>query len=158
MWFGQTGLPQILHETVVGARHRWQSDATIPIESNIEGPAPYTLARQGETIGQGSFELKRGHAKNVEGAKLGALLKDSFGNAKDLGGGKFEATLGPLVVTTWLSGKNSLSFESNTPTQIDDATATEVVRARNTFLAAATGFTAKERVKRAKKAVTGGEG
>ncbi len=108
-------------------------------------------------MGAGRFEIKRGHAKNVEGAKLGALLKDSFGNAKDLGGGKYEAALGPLVVATWLDGKG-LAFESNQPTTIDDATASEVVRARNKFLETATGFTAKERMKRAKKAVTGADG
>ncbi len=105
-------------------------------------------------MGAGRFEVKRGHAKNIEGEKLGALLKDAFGNAKDLGGGKLEATVGPLVVRTWLDGK-VLAFESNQPTQIDDATATAVVRARNKFLQEATGLTAKERVKRAKKAVAG---
>jgi len=105
-------------------------------------------------MGAGRFEVKRGHAKNVEGGKLGGLLKDTFGSCKDLGGGKYEATLGPLVVTTWLDGK-ALAFESNQPTTIDDATATQVVRARNRFLEAATGFNAKERVKRAKKAVAG---
>lgn len=108
-------------------------------------------------MGIGSFEIKRGHAKNVEGPKLGALLKDAFGNAKDVGGGKCQATLGPLVVTAWLEGKNGLKFESNQPTNIDDATATQVVRARNKFLEAATGLNAKERVKRAKKAVAGAE-
>lgn len=107
-------------------------------------------------MGAGRFEVKRGHAKNVEGGRLAGLLKEAFGNCKDLGGGKFEATLGPLVVTTWLDGK-ALAFESNQPTKIDDATATEVVRARNKFLEAATGFTAKERVKRAKKAVAGAD-
>ena len=76
---------------------------------------------------------------------------------KDLGGGKWQATLGPMVVSTWQEGGKKLSFESNQPTQIDDATATEVVRARNKFLEAATGFNAKERVKRAKKAVTGSD-
>ena|SRR5690349_1219601 len=107
-------------------------------------------------MGQGTFEIKRGHAKNIEGGKVGALLKEAFGNCKDLGGGKFEATLGPLVVKTWIEGK-ALAFESNQPTQIDDATATKVVQARNQFLQAATGFNAKERVKRAKKAVAGAE-
>lgn len=105
-------------------------------------------------MGAGRFEVKRGHAKNVEGGKLGVLLKETFGNCKDLGGGKYETTLGPVIVTTWLDGK-ALAFESNQPTKIDDATATEVVRARNKFLEAATGLTAKERVKRAKKAVAG---
>lgn len=157
MWFGHTGLPQIRHDTVVGARHRWQSDATIPIESNIEGPCAYTLSRKGETIGQGSFEIKRGHTKNIEGDKLGAVLKDAFGNSKDLGGGKFEASIGPLTVKTWIDGKNSLGFESNQPTQIDDATATAIVRARNKFLEAATGFNAGHRKKRATKAVAGAD-
>ena len=105
-------------------------------------------------MGAGRFEVKRGHAKNVEGGKLGALLQEAFGNCKDIGGAKYEATVGPLVVTTWLDGK-TLAFESNQPTKIDDATATKVVRARNRFLEAATGFNAKQRVKRAKKAVAG---
>ena len=61
------------------------------------------------------------------------------------------------MVTTWIEGGKKLIFESTQPTKIDDATATEVVRARNKFLEAATGFSAKERVKRAKKAVTGGD-
>jgi hypothetical protein len=107
-------------------------------------------------MGQGSYDIKRGHAKNIEGGKLGALLKESFGNAKDIGGGKSEATLGPLVVRTWVDGKK-IVFESNQPTQIDDKTATEIVRARNAFLQAATGFSAGERAKRAKKAVTGAD-
>lgn len=113
------------------------------------------MSYTGGNIGVGTFEVKRGHAKNIEGPKLGALVKDAFGNVKDLGGGKWQASLGPLVVTTWLEGGKKLNFESNQPTQIDDATATEVVRARNKFLESATGFKAKERVKRAKKAVTG---
>lgn len=49
-------------------------------------------------------------------------------------------------------------FETNAPTQIDDETATKIVRARNQFLQAATGFSAKERAKRAKKKVTGSDG
>jgi hypothetical protein len=107
-------------------------------------------------MGKGNFEIKRGHAKDLEGDKLGELLKAAFGNSKDLGGGKFEATLGPLVVKTWVNGK-AIAFESNQPTQIDDATATKVVQARNKFLQDATGFNAKERVKRAKKAVASAE-
>jgi hypothetical protein len=107
-------------------------------------------------MGHGTFEVKRGHAKNIEGGKLGGVLKAAFGNVKDLGGGKFEATLGPLTVQTWIEGK-SIVFESNNPTTIDDKTATEVVRARNQFLQNATGLSAKERVKRAKKAVAGAE-
>jgi hypothetical protein len=91
---------------------------------------------------------------HIEGPKLGALLKEAFGNSKDQGGGRFGATLGPLAVTAWLDGKNVLKFESNHPTTIDDETATAIVRARNKFLEAATGFTSKERAKRAKKAVT----
>ena len=108
-------------------------------------------------MGVGTFEIKRGHLAKVESTGLGNLLKESFGNAKDLGGGKWQSTLGPLVVSTWLEGKKAIHFESNNPTQIDDATATKVVSARNQFLLAATGFSAKERVKRAKKAVTGAD-
>jgi hypothetical protein len=115
------------------------------------------LPCKGGNIGVGTFEIKRTHIKTIDDAKIGALLKESFGNAKDLGGGKWQAALGPLTVTAWRQSKNVLKFESNQPTQIDDATATEVVRARNKFLQAATGFNAKERVKRAKKAVTGSD-
>jgi hypothetical protein len=107
-------------------------------------------------MGLGTFEIKRGHAKNIEDGKLGAILKDAFGNCKDLGGGKYEATLGPLVVRTWIDGK-ALALDANNPTQIDDDTATKVVRARNQFLEAATGFDAKARKKRATKAVTGSD-
>jgi hypothetical protein len=108
-------------------------------------------------MGFSSFEIKRGHIAKVESTGLGNLLKESFGNAKDLGGGKWQATLGPLIVSTWLEGQKRLHFETNKPTEIDDATATKVVGARNQFLLAATGFTTKERVKRAKKAVTGAD-
>ena len=76
---------------------------------------------------------------------------------KDLGSGKFEATIGPLTVTTWVKAKDALAFDSNRPTAIDDATATAIVRARNKFLEAATGFNAAQRKKRATKAVTGAD-
>jgi hypothetical protein len=62
------------------------------------------------------------------------------------------------VVTAWYEGEKVLKFETNTPSQIDDETATKIVRARNQFLQEATGFSAKERAKRAKKAVTGADG
>ncbi|HEX9709611.1 MAG TPA: DUF5611 family protein [Candidatus Thermoplasmatota archaeon] len=103
----------------------------------------------------GSYDVKRGHHKTVEPSGLAKLLQAAFGNAKDRGGGKVEAQLGPLVVAAWYEGGGKvLKFESNTPTQVDDETATRIVRARNQFLEAATGFNAKERAKRAKKAVT----
>lgn len=126
-------------------------------ESKIEGPCAYTLSRKGGTIGLGTFEIKRGHTKNIEGGKLGAVLEDAFGNCRDIGAGKFEATMGPLTVSTWIAGKNTLGFESNNPTLVDDATATQIVRARNKFLEAATGFNAAQRKKRATKAVTGSD-
>lgn len=84
---------------------------------------------------------------------LGALLKDAFGNATK-SGDRFKASIGPLEVAAWYEGGKVLKFETNAPTQIDDETATKIVRARNQFLQAATGFSAKERAKRAKKAVT----
>ena len=108
-------------------------------------------------MGQGFYDIKRGHGKNIEGGKLGEVLRSSFGNSKDLGGGKFEATVGPMVVTTWIEGKDKLRFDSNQPTQIDDETATKVIRARNKFLDAATGFNFKQRKARATKAVTGAD-
>jgi hypothetical protein len=104
-------------------------------------------------LGIGSFDIKRGHFKNVEGGRLGDLLREAFGNVAETASGVYEATLGPLVVKAWLKGKEALGFESNQPTQVDDATATAIVRARNTFLEKATGFSAKERAKRAQAAV-----
>jgi len=93
-------------------------------------------------------DIKRGHSKNVEGEKIGALVNEVFGNCKK-DDGKFLATFGaldPLMV--WMKDKNTLCVDTKMKTGVDEATAIETRKRYNDFLFRATGFTAQQRSKR----------
>ena len=98
------------------------------------------------------YDIKRGHFEMIEGSKLETLMKEIFGSAeKD--GEKLKSSFGAMeCLTAWVSGKKSLCVETKMNTKVDDKTASETIRMYNQFLERATGFTAKERRKRASKA------
>ncbi len=97
------------------------------------------------------YDIKRGHFEKVEGDRLETLMKDTFGSVKKKDG-KLVSSFGALEnITAWLDGKKSIIVETKMNTDVDDKTATETIRMYNTFLERATGFTAKERRKRASK-------
>jgi hypothetical protein len=99
------------------------------------------------------YEIKRGHFKNIEGEKLKELLESTFGNV-DVDNEKLIIKYGALQpLTTWLKDKNILCVDTNMDNKVDEDKINETIKRYNNFLEAATGFTSKERVKRAKKKV-----
>jgi hypothetical protein len=96
------------------------------------------------------YDIKRGHTEKIEGDKLEIMMKDSFESVKKEGD-KLVSSFGALEkIIVWLDGKKILCVETKMNTDVDDRTATETIRSYNQFLERATGFTAKERRKRAK--------
>jgi hypothetical protein len=96
------------------------------------------------------YDIKRGHSEKIEGDKLEIMMKDSFESVKKEGD-KLVSSFGALEkIIVWLDGKKILCVETKMNTDVDDKTATETIRMYNLFLERATGFTAKERRKRAK--------
>ena len=100
------------------------------------------------------YEMKRGHFKNVAGDKLMALVNESFGGAQKQDE-KIIASFGALErLTVWTDGKH-IFVDTVMKTDVPNDVAQSTVGAYNRFLERVTGFTSKERVKRAKKEVEG---
>jgi len=97
------------------------------------------------------YDIKRGHFEKIEGGKLEVLMKDAFGSVKKKDD-KLTSSFGALEkITVWLDGKKKLCVDTKMNTKVDDKTATETIRQYNFFLEKATGFSAKERRKKANK-------
>lgn len=104
-----------------------------------------------ELISMNTYDIKRGHYDNIEGGKLERLMKDTFETVKR-DGDKLVTSYGALdKLTVWPEGKTKLCIETKMNTKVDGKTATETIRQYNLFLEKATGFSAKDRRKRAKK-------
>ncbi|MCK5561621.1 MAG: DUF5611 family protein [Thermoplasmata archaeon] len=101
------------------------------------------------------YEIKRGHFKNIEGEKLKELMMDTFGSVKSEED-KLVINFGALQpLKTWIKDKNVLCVDTQMDKNVDDDTINGTISSYNKFLEAATGFTAKERLKRAKKKIKG---
>jgi len=103
-----------------------------------------------------AYELRRGHAKNLEGDKLRAIAADAFGSAT-VDGDKVVVSFGAIdKLTAWTDGKK-LFVDMGMKLGVPDAVATDTITRNNRFLEAATGYTAKERSKRAQQAAKEGK-
>ena len=101
------------------------------------------------------YDLRRGHAKSLEGEGLRRIAADAFG-AAGAEGGKIIASYGALdTVTVWTDGKK-LFVDMTMKTGVPDDVATNTIKAYNMFLEKATGYTAKERSKRTQAAAKKG--
>lgn len=99
------------------------------------------------------YDIRRGHFKNIEGDKLKNLMESTFGQV-DIEGNKLKAHYGALQpLTTWVEGKDVLCVETQMNQDVADDVINETIQRYNKFLEEATGFTSKERIKRAKKKV-----
>lgn len=97
------------------------------------------------------YDIKRGHFANIEGDKLDDLMKELFGNVKR-DGEKRISKFGALdPITVWPDGKKLLCVDTKMNPKVDNDVATETIAKYNEFLLRATGFTTKERKKRANK-------
>jgi hypothetical protein len=102
-------------------------------------------------------DIKRGHTKDVEGEKLGALVSEIFGNCEH-DGDKFVVTFGALApLTVWIKDKSTLCVDTKMKTDVDEATAIETRKRYNDFMFRATGFTAQQRSKRLQQKAKGGD-
>ena len=97
------------------------------------------------------YEVRRGHQENVQADKLKAHMQQIFGSAQERDG-KVVSSFGALKeISAWSSAKNVLSVETIMNKEVADDVAQNTIKAYNNFLEAATGYTAKERAKRAQK-------
>lgn len=96
------------------------------------------------------FEIKRSKLKEIDGGGLERIVKNVFGEYT-AEGEKFVVRYGAMQpLKAWLSG-GRLCVEIVTDRNVDDQTALSSISLRNKFLEAATGYTAKERLKKLKK-------
>jgi len=98
-----------------------------------------------------TFDIKRGHFKNLENNGLKNIMKETLGDVhKD--GDKYVANFGAMKpITVWVQGKKELCVDIQTDTDVTDEVAMQTIKAKNEFLKMATGFSAKERGKRMQK-------
>lgn len=103
-----------------------------------------------------AYELRRGHAKNLEGDKLRAIAAEAFVSAT-VEDGKVVLSFGAIdKLTAWTDGKQ-LFVDMVMKPGVPDDVATDTIARNNRFLEAATGYSAKERSKRAQKAAKDGK-
>ena len=98
-----------------------------------------------------TFDIKRGHFKNLENNGLENIMREILGDVhKD--GDRFIANYGAMKpITVWLQSKKELYIDIVTDKDVSDEVALQTIRAKNEFLKMATGFSSKERSKRLKK-------
>lgn len=103
-----------------------------------------------------SYELRRGHGKNLEGDRLRAIAQETFGTGA-MEGDKVVVSFGAIdKLTAWTDGKQ-LFVEMAMRAGVPDDVASDTIARNNRFLEAATGYSAKERSKRAQKAAKDGK-
>ena len=97
------------------------------------------------------YDIRRGHFKNIEGDKLKELMESTFGKV-EVDDSKLTIKFGALQpLIAWLKDKNVLCVDTTMTKDVSENEINDTIRKYNQFLEAATGFNAKERVKRAKK-------
>ena len=101
------------------------------------------------------YELRRGVAKDLEGDGLRKIATDAFGGAV-MEGNQVIVSFGAIdKMVAWTDGKK-LFVDTTMKTSAPDQMATQTIKAFNTFLEQATGYSAKERSKKAQEAAKKG--
>ncbi len=97
------------------------------------------------------YEVRRGHQENIAPEKLKEHMQEAFGNVEQKGE-RFVSSYGALKeLRAWQSGKNMLSVDTQMDPSVPDDVAQKTIKVYNLFLEKATGYTSKERGKRAQK-------
>lgn len=97
------------------------------------------------------YEVRKGHQENIQLERLKEHMQQVFGNAQERDG-KLVSSFGALKeLVAWPSGKNLLAVETKMDPKVGDDVAQNTIKAYNAFLERTTGYTAKERSKRAQK-------
>lgn len=98
-----------------------------------------------------SYQLRRGWGKRIAGGVLRDVAAEAFGSA-DERDGKVVSSFGACTrLTAWTDGK-ALFVETEMNPGVPDDVAQKTISAFNRFLESATGYTSKERAKRAQQA------
>jgi hypothetical protein len=102
------------------------------------------------------FPIKKTHVKTLHKEMVSALT-DLFGASPQEKEGRFEISYGALErLTVWVCGNGtSLCVESTSRSDAPDAMILDTNRRFRDYLERVTGYTARERVKMAKKKVIG---
>ncbi|HEY7588783.1 MAG TPA: DUF5611 family protein [Thermoplasmata archaeon] len=102
-----------------------------------------------------AYELRRGHGKKLEGDGLRTIAVEAFGSAT-VEDGKVNTAFGAIErLVAWTDGKQ-LFVDMTMKAGVPDAVATETISRNNRFLEGATGYSAKERGKKAQEAAKKG--
>ena len=100
------------------------------------------------------YQVKRGHTKDLAG-EVEKAFSECFGVQPEKGAGTFAISYGALARMEIRLGEGGKTITVDTVSKrdADEATILDTNRRFRTFLDRVTGFSSKERVKRAKKAV-----
>jgi len=99
------------------------------------------------------YPIKPGNYKNIEGEKLAELIREIFGNVTQ-DGEMLKASYGAIKeLRVQPRGKKVLCVETVMERNVSDAVAEDTRKKYNLFLEKATGYTAKERIKKMQKEV-----
>ncbi len=102
------------------------------------------------------YELRRGLQENVSPEKLKEAMQEIFGNVEQRED-KFVSSYGALKELVAWGCKKSLCVETKMELGVADDIAGNTIKAYNTFLERVTGYSAKERGKRAQKKAKDGK-
>jgi hypothetical protein len=104
------------------------------------------------------YQVKRGHTKDLAG-EVEKAFAECFGIRPEKGDGVYAISYGALSRMEVRIGEGGKAVAVHTVSRkdADEATILDTNRRFRTFLDRVTGFSSKERVKRAKKAVEGEE-
>ena len=101
------------------------------------------------------YKLKRGFSPDL--ARIREILEEEFASEVQQEGQKLTLSYGALKsIETWIEGKKLVVVTESAPGASDDVVLDTNKRYR-TFLEKATGYTAKQRLKMAKKDVQGAD-
>ena len=99
------------------------------------------------------YPIKPGNYKNIEGEKLAELIREIFGNVTKEDE-MLKASYGAIKeLRVQPRGKKVLCVETVMERNVSDAVAEDTRKKYNLFLEKATGYTAKERIKKMQKEV-----
>ncbi|MEM0448986.1 MAG: DUF5611 family protein [Methanomassiliicoccales archaeon] len=97
------------------------------------------------------YEIRKGHYQKIEGQGLKEVMKRAFGNVKEEDG-KLVSSYGAIIrVEAKLVSKTALEVTSQTDKNASEDVQVDTIKHWNMFLEEATGYTAKERLKRLQK-------
>ena len=106
------------------------------------------------------FDIKRGFYEKIEGAKLGALMKEIFGNVSEEDG-KFVSSYGVMArIEAKVLSKTQMGLLTVNIDDVKSLSDEQILNSKrmlNKFLEESTGFTAKQRMDRAKAKAKKGE-